>query len=127
MRKILLFLLLLIGLGPATAAPLVDADASPEAREAVATLVHRGILKGYPGGVFKGDRAVSRYELLQALQELERYLDQRHQDAAAKSELQEARQGLKAVGEEMDALQRRTGELEEENRRQESRSDKVRF
>lgn len=47
-------------------------DVSPDhwAYKAVQALAEKGIVKGYPGDLFRGDRTVTRYELAQALYNL---------------------------------------------------------
>ncbi len=59
------FMLALVG--PAFAQPFADVPADHWAFDAIAELAAKGILEGYPDGTFKGDRAMTRYEMAMAL------------------------------------------------------------
>jgi hypothetical protein len=52
---------------PAFAQPFADVPADHWAFDAIAELAAKGILEGYPDGTFKGDRAMTRYEMAMAL------------------------------------------------------------
>jgi hypothetical protein len=55
---------LVVGLsGPALGQPFADAPANHWAYEALAQLAAKGVIEGYPDGFFKGDRAMTRYEM----------------------------------------------------------------
>ncbi len=49
------------------AAPFPDLPRDHWAYDAVAKLANKGILEGYPDGLYRGDRAASRYEMAMAL------------------------------------------------------------
>jgi hypothetical protein len=53
--------------GPVFAQPFADVPADHWAFDAIAELAAKGILEGYPDGTFKGDRAMTRYEMAMAL------------------------------------------------------------
>ena len=59
------FMLALVA--PAFAQPFADVPADHWAFDAIAELAAKGILEGYPDGTFKGDRAMTRYEMAMAL------------------------------------------------------------
>jgi len=59
------FMLALVG--PAFAQPFADVPADHWAFDAIAELAAKGILEGFPDGTFKGDRAMTRYEMAMAL------------------------------------------------------------
>jgi hypothetical protein len=48
---------------PAFAQPFADVDALHWAFDAIVELAAKGIIEGYPDGTFKGDRAMTRYEM----------------------------------------------------------------
>jgi S-layer homology domain len=48
---------------PARAQPFSDTPATHWAYEAIAALAARGLIEGYPYGAFRGDRAITRYEM----------------------------------------------------------------
>lgn len=52
---------------PVSAQPFADVPAEHWAFDAIAELAAKGILEGYPDGTFKGDRAMTRYEMAMAL------------------------------------------------------------
>ncbi|MDR7426438.1 MAG: S-layer homology domain-containing protein [Armatimonadota bacterium] len=52
---------------PAFAQPFADVPADHWAFDAIAELAAKGILEGFPDGTFKGDRAMTRYEMAMAL------------------------------------------------------------
>jgi len=52
---------------PVFAQPFADVPAEHWAFDAIAELAAKGILEGYPDGTFKGDRAMTRYEMAMAL------------------------------------------------------------
>jgi len=59
------FMLALVA--PAFAQPFADVPADHWAFDAIAELAAKGILEGFPDGTFKGDRAMTRYEMAMAL------------------------------------------------------------
>ena len=52
---------------PVFAQPFADVPGEHWAFDAIAELAAKGILEGYPDGTFKGDRAMTRYEMAMAL------------------------------------------------------------
>lgn len=110
-----LLLLAVLCLGTATfAAPLFpDIPDAHWARDAMASLSRAGLVEGYPDGTFKGDRAVSRWELAMIVA---RAL-QKHESASAtfatRAELDELRRLVDALRPELDALGVRVGNLEQ--------------
>lgn len=48
---------------PAVAQPFADVPTNHWAYDAVAELAAKGLVEGYPDGTFKGDRAMTRYEM----------------------------------------------------------------
>ncbi len=59
--------LMLALVAPAFAQPFADVPADHWAFDAIAELAAKGILEGFPDGTFKGDRAMTRYEMAMAL------------------------------------------------------------
>jgi len=59
--------LVLALVAPVFAQPFADVPADHWAFDAIAELAAKGILEGYPDGTFKGDRAMTRYEMAMAL------------------------------------------------------------
>lgn len=106
MRKLLFAAICWLLLGP-------PAMAQPPT-EAQATLVERGVMKGYSDGTFRGPRAITRAELVTTLERLEQVLDRQHSGLATKKDLNQARRAVGAVREENDTLQQRVTELENE-------------
>lgn len=68
MKISMLVLILCVLLSSAAAQP--DIPSQHWAYDAVKQLVERGILKGYPDGLFRGSHPLSRYELAHSLREL---------------------------------------------------------
>jgi len=66
MRKVALALaasLVLAVVAPAFSQPFADVPTDHWAFDAIAELAAKGIVEGYPDGTFKGDRAMTRYEM----------------------------------------------------------------
>lgn len=82
------------------------------AHEAVEALTKSGILTGYPDGAFRGDRAVTRYELAQVLYRTLRQLDARLKDLERKLERAGA-QASQAQNQPPTPLVEAKGDLEE--------------
>ncbi|MBI3927313.1 MAG: S-layer homology domain-containing protein [Armatimonadetes bacterium] len=93
-----MFLLVLVLAGPAASAPVLNPD--QEAQDAVAYLVARGWLEGYPGGAFKGDRAITRYELTELLDRIQ----PPRPDPASAADLQDLQSLTDGLRKELDAL-----------------------
>lgn len=97
------------------AAPLFpNLPESHWAKDAVATLAAKGMVEGYPDGTFKGDRASSRWELALIVARLLSDLDRAHTTFATHAGLQELRQLVNALKEELLALGLRVDSLEGE-------------
>src|ERR1700736_4194277 len=56
-------LIILAMISPAVAQPFADTPTNHWAYDAIAELAAKGLLEGYPDGTFKGDRAMTRYEM----------------------------------------------------------------
>jgi hypothetical protein len=56
-------LIVLVVIPPAFAQPFADTPTNHWAYDAIAELAAKGVLEGYPDGNFKGDRAMTRYEM----------------------------------------------------------------
>jgi hypothetical protein len=56
-------LLLVALVAPAGAQPFADVPTNHWAYDAIAELAAKGLIEGYPDGTFKGDRAMTRYEM----------------------------------------------------------------
>jgi hypothetical protein len=66
MRKVALTIaatLVLMVVSPAFSQPFADVPTDHWAFDAIAELAAKGIVEGYPDGTFKGDRAMTRYEM----------------------------------------------------------------
>jgi hypothetical protein len=66
MRQFVLFVtavLVMTLVGPAGAQPFADTPATHWAYDAIAALAAKGLIEGYSDGTFKGDRAMTRYEM----------------------------------------------------------------
>lgn len=55
--------LVLALISPAFAQPFADTPTNHWAYDAIAELAAKGLIEGYPDGTFKGDRAMTRYEM----------------------------------------------------------------
>src|SRR5690349_21006655 len=55
--------LVLALVSPAFAQPFADTPTNHWAYDAIAELAAKGLIEGYPDGTFKGDRAMTRYEM----------------------------------------------------------------
>jgi len=55
--------LVLAMISPAFAQPFADTPTNHWAYDAIAELAAKGLIEGYPDGTFKGDRAMTRYEM----------------------------------------------------------------
>ena len=56
-------LLVLVVVSPAFSQPFADVPTDHWAFDAIAELAAKGLVEGYPDGTFKGDRAMTRYEM----------------------------------------------------------------
>jgi hypothetical protein len=104
---------------PLGAAPLSPTD--PWASDAVRVLQEKGLIKGYPDGTFKGDRALGRYELAVLVARLLVRLEDEHASLATRPELEEVQALARALADELAALGVRLEPLEEQVQRLERR------
>ena len=117
-RQITVFLLLCFltaaFLTPVFAAPLFpDVPEQHWARDAVADLAAKGIVEGYPDGTFKGDRAVTRWEMALMIQRSLAKMSAEHAKFATKTDLEALRALVNQLKDELDALGVRVKYLEE--------------
>ncbi len=125
-RGALLVCLLLVSNLPAWAAPLFpDATQGHQARDAVATLAAQGLLEGYPGGTYKGDRATSRWEAALVVARLLAKMQSEQASLATRADLQEVHRLAVALREELGALGVRVTDLEAETSRLDRRVGKL--
>lgn len=108
---------------PLAAAPLSDLQGDGEARDAVRYLAAQGIIEGYPDGLFKGDRALSRYELAGMIERAEALLEGWLQQPAGRKQLQDLEGSLEGFVDELDALGTRLQNAEDDSRGLDERSD----
>ncbi len=112
--SILAVLLLLVWGAPTYAAPVLpDVPEAHWARDAVASLVARGVVEGYPDGTWKGDRATTRWEVAILLARVLARAEQDHATFATRTELDEVQKLATALREELEALGVRTTALEQ--------------
>ncbi len=91
-------------------APLSGVAPTDWAAHSVASLASRGIIRGYPDGLFHGDRLATRNEMAAVVS---RVLAQAEAEAAPKSDLDRTGQLIDALKDEVDALSMRVSRLEE--------------
>jgi len=107
-------LLVLVLPWPALAAPLMpDVPDGHWGRDAVATLVARGLVEGYPDGTWKGDRATSRWEVALLVARLLDRLGQEEATLATRAQVEEVSRLAAALSQELEALGARTAVLEQ--------------
>lgn len=125
-----MFLVYLLAV-PAGAAPLFpDVPDNHWARDAVADLASKGIIEGYPSGTFKGDRAVTRWEMALMIQRLLAKMSAEHAKFAAKADLEALRALVNEYKDELNAIGVRVTNLEEHYRGLDMRTrelEKIRF
>jgi len=99
---------------PGFAAPLLpEIPEGHWARDAVASLVARGLVEGYPDGTWKGDRATSRWEVAILLARVLARADQDHVTFATQRELDEVQKLATVLRQELEGLGVRTAALEQ--------------
>jgi hypothetical protein len=122
MKKPLLTMLLISQLGQAAIA-----QPPPEwAKDAVETLQQRGIIEGYPDGGMGGSRPATRNELAELIERLDQERLSEEAEFSSKSDLDETRQGVSGLSEELDALDARVQNLEENTDNLQQRGDETR-
>ena len=113
-RGLILCALITLWSGTGRAAPLFpDIPEQHWGRDAVATLSAKGLVEGYPDGTFKGDRAMSRWEVATVVARFLAQTDSLYKTFATKSEKAELKKLVEALSEELEALGVRTESLEE--------------
>jgi len=118
-------LLSMVALTTTFAAPFPDVPESHWASSAVQTLKAKGVLEGYPDGLYRGKRAASRYEMAMALSRVVAKLEQLESSlpdfnqfvtkddlAAVKRMVDENRQYIEELNVRVDALEKKVGELD---------------
>lgn len=124
MRGVIFFLALASLTSASLAAPLMERE-DHWANDAVKTLQERGLIEGYPDGTFRGDRAMSRYEVAMLIARALAKLEAEHATFASKSELQELLQMARAFRQELDAMGVRVDNLEEQVARLDKRVEEI--
>ena len=93
---------------PVTAAPFGDVPEDHWAAEAVSQLAEKGLVEGYPDGLYRGDRAASRYEMAmivsRLLAKVEQMAKHEHEQYVTKQDLVLVRKLMNEYKEELDAL-----------------------
>ena len=118
-------LLSMVALTTTFAAPFPDVPETHWASSAVQTLKAKGVLEGYPDGLYRGKRAASRYEMAMALSRVVAKLEQLESSlpdfsqfvtkddlAAVKRMVDENRQYIEELNVRVDALEKKVGELD---------------
>jgi hypothetical protein len=120
MKGILCLTLLAVGTGALAQTP-PDVPSGHWAAKAVTDLYQLGILKGYPEGLFRGNRLVSRYEMAQALglfaqtgtkplEALQKQLNDLRYRAGETTPTQDI-EGLASLRKRLDGVESQVGEL----------------
>lgn len=107
---------------PVLADPFSDVPQDHWAYDAVQMLEEKGLVEGYPDGLFKGDRAMTRYEMAMVVARVIAKLEQVQASIpqipdlsiyATKSDLETINKLLKEYKDELDALGVRVNNIEE--------------
>jgi len=111
---IILGIILLVAIfAPVFAAPLFpDVPAEHWARDAVANLAAKGLLEGYPDGTFKGERSATRWETAMLVARLLNKMEQEHATFTSKADMDELRNLVNSLKDELTALGVRVGNIE---------------
>lgn len=111
-RSLLLSVLTLSSV--AWSAPLFpDLPAEHWARDAVATLASKGLVEGYPDGTFKGDRAMTRWEVAVVVARALARMESEGSTFASRSDLEALRPLVNALRDELEAMGVRVDALED--------------
>ena len=120
--------------GAAIAQPFADVATGHWAYDAVAELAAKGLIEGYPDGVFKGDRAMTRYEIAMVVTRLLARLESTQTSAAAPpntgvtpADLEMIRRLGNEFRQELTALGVRVGSVEDELNAIKAKQDNVRI
>ncbi len=98
----------------ARSAPLFpDLPAEHWARDAVATLAARGLVEGYPDGTFKGDRAMTRWEVAVVVARALARMETEGATFATRADLEALRPLVNGLRDELEALGVRVSALED--------------
>lgn len=120
-KRSLLAMLLLSQMGQSA-----SADPPEWARDAVDAVQQRGIMKGYPDGSLDGERPVTRNELAEIIERLDQQRLREESAFTTQAELDEAREATSGLVEQIDALDTRVENLEDNTDRLQQRNDEVR-
>lgn len=92
----------------AVAAPFGDVPEDHWAAEAVSQLAAKGLVEGYPDGLYRGDRAASRYEMAmivsRVMAKLEAFAKHEHEQYVTKKDLEMVKRLMNEFKDELDAL-----------------------
>lgn len=111
-RSLLLSLAALTSM--AHSAPLFpDLPAEHWARDAVATLAARGLVEGYPDGTFKGDRAMTRWEVAVVVARALARMENEGASFATRADLEALRPLVNGLRDELEAMGVRISALED--------------
>lgn len=93
---------------PALSAPFGDVPEDHWAAEAVSQLAAKGLVEGYPDGLYRGDRAASRYEMAmvvsRVMAKLEQLAKHEHEQYVTKKDLEMVKKLMNEYKDELDAL-----------------------
>ncbi len=97
----------------ARATPFADVPANHWAYQAIASLAADGLVEGYPGGPFKGDRPLTRYEMAAIVARVIAKIEAQGAGTASKTDLDKLQKLIDALKDELDALGVRVTALED--------------
>ncbi|MEW6282996.1 MAG: S-layer homology domain-containing protein, partial [Candidatus Eremiobacterota bacterium] len=123
-------LAVLLVTGGVRSAPLGGPEPPVWVRDALAVLVERGLVEGYPDGTFKGDRAASRWEVATLVARLLARMEQEHASFATRQDLEQVRRLAQELAPELSALGVRVDNLERASERLDKRVtelERIRF
>lgn len=86
------------------ALPLQAEEPPAWVRDAVEKLRQEGLLQGYPDGQMNGQKAITRYELVQLLDRIEARDAQQDADFASQSDLEDLKKTATTVRDSLDGL-----------------------
>jgi hypothetical protein len=103
-----------VGRGVATATPFSDVPANHWAYQYIQSLAADGIIDGYPDGMFKGDRPLTRYEMAVVVARVIAKLQENQgSKGPSKEDLDKLQKLIDALKDELDALGVRVTNLED--------------
>ncbi|MEW6280045.1 MAG: hypothetical protein AB1758_15555 [Candidatus Eremiobacterota bacterium] len=124
MRRLIFFLLLAAMVHPSVAAPLQE-PSDRQAQEAVKLLQAWGLVEGYPGGAFRGERAMTRWEVAMLVARAMARLESQHGQFASRAQREEVQRLTESFREELAALGVRVDNLERQVERLDKRVEQV--